>query len=728
MTLLKKFLSAVLCLCLFYMAVPMQAAAVTKDIRPKVNESGFILRKDSCAGREISSVGYDGSFTSGEPTVTSTVTDITNGQRLSFETQQNKNTEFCFVQFTTELTVPAYTTCTLDQKFTLNSAIQSVSNKNATAAASFELLYFDDNTNVKGTIVKLATSTASSSTDYGANRGKVILRGYRKGKSTKNDDGKTRYIDTDAVKTNTLKCTYKNYGSRETTVSLNFVFWACTQYGSTYSNKFKIAFDVEYGQMTTTEQVTFNANGGTVSTANKTVTYGETYGYLPTPILTNYTFDGWYTAQTGGTMVKSTTQVSTFGSHTLYAHWTGKQSIVTFNANGGTVITSSKVVTYNETYGDLPTPIRTNYIFDGWYTAQTGGERVDSTTKVTTSSSHTLYAHWSLVPADPAKIWSDIDDQTIYYGNEVISLTYSHDGNTHTAKHIWYECDQNGNNGRAFAAGDYPRLPSAGVHYYYVIITTTRKDNGQTASVQSRVAKVTVKKVTPSIWNRNFPTAETIDLAKSQLLSSSTLIGGKAVNAESPYPYITVPGTFTWKDGDTRIMSTGEQKYTVVFSPTDTDNYNTQEIEVPVNVMCSHRFGEWVDGKRSCVVCGYEEEQTINVTITWSSMAFTYTDGAWDPETHDYSLGEWTADSTDGNMITVENQSDSEVAVSFVYAQSNNSVIGRFADEGGIDIENPVALSTGDKKYARLQLSGKPEKNMDDEIIGTVTVRLGGNT
>lgn len=140
-----------------------------------------------------------------------------------------------------------------------------------------------------------------------------------------------------------------------------------------------------------------------------------------------------------------------------------------------------------------------------------------------------------------------------------------------------------------------------------------------------------------------------------------------------------------------------------------------------------HIFGEWVDGKRTCEVCGYEERQIISVTITWSEMSFTYTDGVWDPETHDCPIGEWKADSTDGNMITVENGGEGEVTVSFVYTQEDDSVAGSFADEQGADIETPVALPAGDKKYAWLNLNGKPKRDMNAETVGRVTVYLGGN-
>lgn len=46
--------------------------------------------------------------------------------------------------------------------------------------------------------------------------------------------------------------------------------------------------------------VTFDANGGTVDLASKTVVYGQKYGDLPHPIRGGYTFSGWYTAAEGG--------------------------------------------------------------------------------------------------------------------------------------------------------------------------------------------------------------------------------------------------------------------------------------------------------------------------------------------------------------------------------------------------------------------------------------------
>ena len=145
--------------------------------------------------------------------------------------------------------------------------------------------------------------------------------------------------------------------------------------------------------------VTFNANGGSVSTSSRTVTNGSTYGSLPTPTRAGYTFDGWYTASSGGTKITSSTTVSLAGNQTLYAHWNANSYTVTFNANGGSVSTSSKTVTNGSTYGSLPTPTRADYSFDGWYTASSGGTRITSSTTVSLTANQTLYAHWTYSPA-----------------------------------------------------------------------------------------------------------------------------------------------------------------------------------------------------------------------------------------------------------------------------------------------------------------------------------------
>ncbi len=68
---------------------------------------------------------------------------------------------------------------------------------------------------------------------------------------------------------------------------------------------------------------------------------------------------------------------------------------VTFNANGGYISDINKSVTYNETYGTLTAPRRTGYMFNGWYTAKSGGTKIISSSKVSITDNQTLYAQWT---------------------------------------------------------------------------------------------------------------------------------------------------------------------------------------------------------------------------------------------------------------------------------------------------------------------------------------------
>ena len=71
-----------------------------------------------------------------------------------------------------------------------------------------------------------------------------------------------------------------------------------------------------------THIVRFDPNGGSVSPTSIIVTNGETYSAMPTPTRANYTFDGWYTASSGGAKVSPTDTVNLNGNTTLYAQWT----------------------------------------------------------------------------------------------------------------------------------------------------------------------------------------------------------------------------------------------------------------------------------------------------------------------------------------------------------------------------------------------------------------------
>ena len=141
----------------------------------------------------------------------------------------------------------------------------------------------------------------------------------------------------------------------------------------------------------TLHTLTFDANGGTVSPSSKSLAEGAAYGSLPTPTRSGYTFVEWRTAPYVGTLVTAATTMGT-DDLTIYAIWTGNPFTITLNPNGGTVSPTTKSVPNGSTYGILPRPTRSGYIFDGWWTAATGGTKILATVKP--SGHQTVYAHW----------------------------------------------------------------------------------------------------------------------------------------------------------------------------------------------------------------------------------------------------------------------------------------------------------------------------------------------
>ena len=107
-----------------------------------------------------------------------------------------------------------------------------------------------------------------------------------------------------------------------------------------------------------------------------------------------YTFVGWYENEDFSGSAVAVIGADETGNKTFFAKWNANSYTVNFNANGGNVDTASTTVTYDGTYGSLPTPTRTGYSFTGWFTDSENGNKVESDTTVHITDTQTLYAHW----------------------------------------------------------------------------------------------------------------------------------------------------------------------------------------------------------------------------------------------------------------------------------------------------------------------------------------------
>lgn len=144
--------------------------------------------------------------------------------------------------------------------------------------------------------------------------------------------------------------------------------------------------------------VTFNANGGSVGTASKKVYINTPYGTLPTPTRTGYYFAGWYTAASGGSLVKEDTNVSITSNQTLYAHWTPYTYTVSYNANGGTGAPGNQTKTHGVSLTlSSVKPTKDGYTFQGWSTTLNGSVQYNPGSAYSGNANLTLYAVWNPV-------------------------------------------------------------------------------------------------------------------------------------------------------------------------------------------------------------------------------------------------------------------------------------------------------------------------------------------
>lgn len=161
-----------------------------------------------------------------------------------------------------------------------------------------------------------------------------------------------------------------------------------------------------YAQWAESVTITFDANGGSCYTKEKSIDRGTSYGTLPSCSLSGKKFEGWYTAPEGGEKVENNTVFNE--SATLYARFRSYQITVSFDANGGTG-TMDPFICESGITTKLPACefVREGYQFVQWTTIKNpsswqspkyyGEEGEYSWSSSYSDSTATLYAVWEQV-------------------------------------------------------------------------------------------------------------------------------------------------------------------------------------------------------------------------------------------------------------------------------------------------------------------------------------------
>lgn len=137
--------------------------------------------------------------------------------------------------------------------------------------------------------------------------------------------------------------------------------------------------------------VTYNANGGGIAPPQLSIRAGSTFTLSEGPNRNAYSFSGW----SDGKDVYASGSTYTVGSEdvVLTAQWTPNRLYVTFDRDNGEA--DAHVDVYAGASLDAPAdPSKPGYVFEGWYTAPSGGARLSFPYCMGEVSGLTFYARW----------------------------------------------------------------------------------------------------------------------------------------------------------------------------------------------------------------------------------------------------------------------------------------------------------------------------------------------
>lgn len=183
------------------------------------------------------------------------------------------------------------------------------------------------------------------------------------------------------------------------------------------------------------------------------------------------------------------------------------------NEGGTTPAPGAKEVGKNLTIADNTGKLtKTGYVFDGWNTESDGsGTDYPAGADYGKNVTAKLYAKWKLAPASaPDIITQPLSVTNLKYGYTEGSVSVeakAADDTEYDLSYQWYSNTINSNTGGTKIEGataetfDIPTgyTVNDSPLYYYCVVTATRKDNGETASVNSDVGIVKINKLVVTV-------------------------------------------------------------------------------------------------------------------------------------------------------------------------------------------------------------------------------------
>lgn len=356
----------------------------------------------------------------------------------------------------------------------------------------------------------------------------------------------------------------------------------------------------------------YDWNGGSGSTTNNdTFTVGT--GAITLPLVGNhvkdgYTFSGWSETSDGSLLSGGYTPTA---DKTLYAIWGSGSYTLTYDANGGTVATSSAAV-QNGSSLTLPTPTRSNFVFEGWFTASTGGTRIGSAAATyQPTQSKTFYAQWtqsSLYGLNSASL-SRIGTTTASTGSN--STFTSSNANSSVSVTVPAGSLPNGTNVYFDLVGDFSRAQSVltGTNSYIISLVVSWLTSSGTVPDTAADKPISVTLSNSSI--RSGMKVYGIVAGTVTLLGTATQDGTVTVSVYSD-PEVVVVATKPGPPTSVSATSNGTQQSIISWSAPTSDGGSV----ITGYTVTSNSGGTCTTSTTSCTVTGLTDGTSYTFTVT----------------------------------------------------------------------------------------------------------------
>ena len=333
---------------------------------------------------------------------------------------------------------------------------------------------------------------------------------------------------------------------------------------------------------------------------------------------------------------------------------------VTLDANGGSVTPTSAYATFSATSGlGLPDTSRDGYTFVGWYTAASGGTKIEGGDTITVTVGQTLYAHWTENKSQVAVTFSQNDPA---YGDTItitVTIAAANTNGLRTAAQNTVTFSMGGATlDTANVSGNTATLSVTliGDKWKPGDKTITAEFGGSSAYTGSTgTGTLTVQKATPQVTAPTAKPSLTYTGKAQELISAGSTTSG-----------CTMQYSLSQDSGYSTDIPTGTdaKTYTVYYKVVGDDCYNdvaAQSVSVTINPKSI--TGATVTLGASLTYTGSQQTQTVNsVTIDGLTAAYTVSNNTG-TDAGDYSL-----------TVTGSGNFTGDQQAQFTIAKASNSI------------------------------------------------------